>query len=442
MGTAFIAVADDPSAIFFNPAGIAFQTGTSMEMDAVVFVGLFRFTPSDALPGTVVPANGFSGTIKPHFLPLAMMYATHQVSKKMTIGMGFFTPFGLADNFTNFNDSDPNLTKYTGRWAGTRGRLESYWFQPTIGYKVTENLAIGLGPAFVHTHLFLEKSFLNPRDDGLTFGRQAANTVFPGQDTEQAARVISRLLPEGRSRIAGTANSPAFAAGLLYKNPRRKINLGLMYRSAVTSHIQGEASFAFGTGYPLEQYIGAGFLPASFPNQEIKGSFTTPATYGAGIATTRLDKTLISVDFRFQDYARFRDVPLNFSKNSTTDSTIALPAEQRLVFDFNNSWQVAAGVERVINSVMKLRFGWYYDHTPVPDKSVGPIFPDTSRNSFTVGASRTRGNKEFSLHYQAMTMVDRDTNVAANRVQGTNGAYRSFVHFAGMSMRFNMGHAK
>lgn len=46
MGTAFIATADDGSALFYNPAGISFQPGRKMEMDTTTVVGLFRFTPS------------------------------------------------------------------------------------------------------------------------------------------------------------------------------------------------------------------------------------------------------------------------------------------------------------------------------------------------------------------------------------------------------------
>src|SRR4051812_1721822 len=59
MGTAFIATADDGSALFYNPAGIAFQPGTHLQMDSAVVVGLFRFTPSSTPVGQVVPANGY-----------------------------------------------------------------------------------------------------------------------------------------------------------------------------------------------------------------------------------------------------------------------------------------------------------------------------------------------------------------------------------------------
>ncbi|HWP85567.1 MAG TPA: outer membrane protein transport protein, partial [Terriglobia bacterium] len=233
MGTAFTAIADDGSALVFNPAGIAFQPGTRLEMDSLVVVGLFHFFPLDPVPGTVVPEKGFNGSIRPKFIPVASLYFTHQLSERTTFGVGLFTPFGLSANFTNFNDSDPPLTKFTGRYAGTRARLESFWLQPTIAFRITENSSFAVGGALVHTHLLIEQSFLNPLDDGLEFGREAAPTIFPGVDRELAARSIARLLPEGRSRIAGTSNAPGLAAGFLYKHPRGRWNLGLMYRSAV-----------------------------------------------------------------------------------------------------------------------------------------------------------------------------------------------------------------
>ena len=437
VGTAFTAVADDSSALFYNPAGIAFQPGIHMEMDSLVVVGLFRFTPSDPPPGTNGPSNGYPGSVKPHFIPVASMFMTHQFNPKWTVGFGAFTPFGLASNFINFHDSDPSNTKFPGRWAGTRAQLQEFWFQPTVAYRLNENSAIAVGPAFVHTHLYIDRSFLNPADDALTFGRQAASTIFPGVPVNQAAAVIARLLPEGRSRIAGTANSPAFALGYLYKNPRLKTNFGFSFRSSVTNHLSGAAGFGFTSNSALIPYIGSSFLPSAFPNQKITGSFTTPATYAVGVANTSLRNTTISMDFRLQDYRRFQSVPLNFSVNTANSTTSALPAEDRLVFNFRNSYVFGLGVARDIRPDTQLRIGYIYDRSPVVDESVGPLFPDANRNSFTVGGTRKRGEKTYSFFYEAMFMQNRVTNVAANAAQGTNGDYHSFVHLAGLSMQFD-----
>ena len=442
MGTAFTAVADDGSAIYYNSAGIAFQPGFHMEMDGLVVVGLFRFFPSAPPPGQVIPDKGFSGIIKPHFIPVASLYLSKQIRPNWTFGFGVFAPFGLAANFTNFNDGDPALTKFPGRWAGTRASLECFWFQPTIAHKFNESHAIGLGVALVYTHLFLEQSILNPLDDGLDFGREAANTVFPGVDKEQAARAIARLLPEGRSRVAGQAFSPGFNASYLYRNAKHKMNFGLSWRSAVVNHLSGEASFAFGNDYTLKQFVGSDLLFKAFPNQPVHGLFTTPAMYAAGVSKAAKGMTL-SLDFHVQDFYRFSDLPLNFTQTKQTNPDVRTPAEKRLVFDFRNSWQIAFGVEKPLSRRnLTVRAGYFIDYTPVVDKSVGPLFPDASRHSLTVGGSKRTKSAELSLFYEAMWYQNRTVNVSANAVKGTNGLYDNFTHLFGFAMHIGPSKTK
>jgi long-chain fatty acid transport protein len=442
MGTAFTSIADDGSAFYYNPAGLAFQSGTHMEMDAIAVVGLFRFFPSATQPGVTVPENGYSGSVKPHFIPVGSLALSKQLSPRLTVGFGVYVPFGLAANFTNFNDADPAVTKFPGRFAGTRAALQSYWFQPTVAYKVTPNSSIAIGVAVVHTHLFIESSILNPQDDALTFGREAANDVFPGVDKEQAARSIARLLPEGRSRIAGTSNSPGFAAGYMLKHPGSKTSFGLNFRSAVTHHLSGKGSFAFGSNYPLKSFLADDLLAKAFPSQDIKGTFTTPANYGVGVSNSAFWNTTFSFDFRLQDFTRFQSVPLNFSQTQATNKDVRTPAEQRLVFDFRNSYQIAVGAEKVLRPDFAVRTGYFFDRTPVVDKSVGPLFPDANRHGFSVGATKTIKNKEFTLFYEALKFVDRTTAVAANDIKYTNGKYDNFAHVAGAGLRITLGGPK
>ena len=438
MGTAFTAVANDGSALMYNPAGIAFQPGLLFQMDNLVVVGMFHFFPSSPPPGQVIPEKGFNGSIRPKFIPVGALYASNQINDHLTWGVGIFTPFGLSANFTNFNDTDPPLTKFPGRWAGTRARLESAWFQPTLAIRMSQSHSLAVGPALVYTHLLIEQSFLNPLDDALDFGREAADEIFPGVDKEQAARSIARLLPEGRARIAGTSKSPGIAGGYLYRHPTGHFSLGLMYRSAVTHHLEGEASFAFNRGFTLEPFVGSDLLPKAFPNQDIKGTFTTPATYAFGLATKFAGETTLSADFHFQDYRRFSSVPLNFSITEATDEDAQTPAEQRLIFDFRDSFHIAVGLEKYVGG-FAIRGGYLYDRSPVVEKSVGPLFPDANRHSATVGMSLRTSNSEFTLFYEAMQFVNRHTNAAGNAVQGTNGEYRNFAHLAGASLRFTWG---
>ncbi len=443
MGGAFSAIADDPTALYYNPAGIAFVPGVHMEMDSTVVVGLFRFTPSSVPTGQVVPADGYSMNARPHFIPLASAFMTAQYSDRLTFGFAAFTPFGLAANSTNFNDADPALTKIPSRFAGTRVRLESYWFQPTVAYKLKDNLAIAVGPTFVHTHLELEESFLNPLDPngGLKFGATAAPVVLPGVPVNQAAQIIARLLPEGRARFAGTANSPAISGGLLWKNAVGKTNIGLMYRSDVVNHLNGKASFAFGNQpYTLEQYVGPNFLPNAFPGQSITGSLPTPATYGIGFSNPGFRGIRLSADVRMQDYKKFKSVSLDFPINDQGPglSNLGLDPEKILTFDFRESWNFSFGAEKRINETTTVRFGYMFDMSPVPAQSVGPLFPDADRSSFTVGATRKNGTKEMTVFYEAMKFQNRVTNVAANNYQWTNGDYNNFADIFGFGLTFNV----
>jgi long-subunit fatty acid transport protein len=209
-----------------------------------------------------------------------------------------------------------------------------------------------------------------------------------------------------------------------------------MFRSAVTNHLKGKASFAFGSEYTLKQFVGEDLLFKAFPNQDVTGSFTTPATYAAGISTGAFWNTTLALDLRLQDYKRFRSVPLNFSQTRELNDDVRTPAEERLIFDFRNSYHVAAGMEKPLGSLTKLRAGYLYDYSPVVDKSVGPLFPDATRHSFTVGASRRKGNLEFTFFYEAMQFINRTTNVPANAIRFTNGDYRNFAHLAGLGLRF------
>ena len=358
MGGAFTSLADDASAIFYNPAGIAFQKGMQMEMDSLVVVGLFRFFPLTTPPGTAVPSNGYSGSVKPHFLPVASMYMTKSLSDKLSIGFGLYVPFGLAANFTNFNDGDPPNTKFVGRFGGTRAALQSYWFEPVLALRVSKNSAISGGVALVHTHLFLEQSILNPNDKPDDFGRGLAKDVFPGVDPNLAYASFARLLPEGRFRAAATSDTPGFSAGYLYKNERRKFNFGLSWRSSVVHHMKGKASFAFGPDGALQPFLPKDrTLAIEFPNQDIKGTLVTPANYVVGVSTAKFFKAVIAVEFQIQDFKRFQDLPLNFSITKDAQGRdLATKPEQRLDFNFTNSYITHVGVEKHLNPKMDVRF--------------------------------------------------------------------------------------
>ncbi|MBS1856454.1 MAG: outer membrane protein transport protein [Acidobacteria bacterium] len=434
MGGAFVAVASDGSALFYNPAGIAFQPGFRMQMDTLFVHGDFRFTPSQAPNGTIVPPGGYQGFISPQLLMVPNLWMTARVSSRWTVGFGSFAPFGLGGNWTNFQDGDPADTKFVARFHTTRPKMESIWMQPTIAYRVTDNLSVAVGGALVHTHVLLEQSILNPLEEGVVFGKQLAPMIFPGANPTMAGSIIARLLPEGRSRFAATSNNIGGNLGILYWHPRWKTRFGFNYRTAVTQHFQGKASFAFTTNYALKPLAGPDTFAKLFPEQDARATFPTPGTYAVGVATEAFGKNLFALDLQVQDYSRLRYVVLNFTQTVNT----ATPAEARIEYDFHNAYAVRLGWERPLRFAT-VRAGWALDGTPVPEKAVSPLWPDSTRLNFDVGASKMIGRKEVSLFYQFTKFLPRTTNVAANANLFTNGDWRSTAQLFGVAVRFRKG---
>ncbi len=99
-------------------------------------------------------------------------------------------------------------------------------------------------------------------------------------------------------------------------------------------------------------------------------------------------------------------------------------------------------MEKVLSPKLTVRTGYFFDRSPVVDKSVGPLFPDSNRHGFSLGATKTVKNKEFTFFYEALKFVDRTTAVADNDIKYTNGDYRNFAHVLGAGMRFTLGPPK
>ncbi len=87
MGTAFAAVADDPSAIAHNPGGIGFQEGTR------VYLGAMAVAPKTRYKGD----DGHTEETESQIFVVPHAYLTSDLEwNGVTLGLGFFSPFGIG----------------------------------------------------------------------------------------------------------------------------------------------------------------------------------------------------------------------------------------------------------------------------------------------------------------------------------------------------------
>ena len=85
MAGSMIGLVDDASGIYFNPAGIVQGQGLEFMIGAAPIVPFFKATPYGGQE-----QSGVTNIIPPPHL-----YFTYGITDDLTIGIGFFAPFGL-----------------------------------------------------------------------------------------------------------------------------------------------------------------------------------------------------------------------------------------------------------------------------------------------------------------------------------------------------------
>jgi long-chain fatty acid transport protein len=137
MSNAFAAQADDPSALHYNPAGMTQLKGLQFMAGALIVGGSTDFTSP-----TGVTANGDrNGTVA--WPPPGHTYITANLKDlgltalgDLSAGIGLTVPFG---SLTRWPNDGPFRT------ATTFSTLPLLDIKPTLAYKATENLSLGLG---------------------------------------------------------------------------------------------------------------------------------------------------------------------------------------------------------------------------------------------------------------------------------------------------------
>jgi long-chain fatty acid transport protein len=360
---AFTAVADDPSAIFHNAAGIAFLKGKNVYLGATLVSPSFDFVGDDPFPGA-----GVAETSSSLLVTVPTFYYSHQFSESLVFGLGVHSPFGLETAWEN-----PD--RFTGRFLSQRADLKSLSLNPTAAFKLQDRLSLGVGFDFRLAQVKL---------------RRRVPSVNPF--TQKVADIASAELQSDWSTGFG------FNVGFLAK-PSEDWSVGIAYRHKVKVEFGGSAVFnQVTTGYSTFDALVAAALPNGAT--PLATEVTFPGIFSGGLAYRRDDWT-ISAEADWFQWSTFDRLDLVFE--SRPDLSQSIPEE------YQNSWQYRLGIERRIGRTWAVRGGYFYDTTPVPPESVSPLLPDSSRHGFCVGGSWTNGRVRFDLGSWYLKGKDRST---------------------------------
>ena len=370
---AFAARASDASAIYFNPAGLAFQTqgeiylGTTFIMPKVTFYGPI----SDANDPAIQNA---SKMVSQTFTPINL-YATYPATEDLHVGLGVMNPYGLGTEW------DPT---WVGKYITTKVDLQSFYYTPTVAYKLSDKLAVGAGLDIVTGTVKLQ---------------QALNVV----NTDTRVTIDMK-----------TKTAYGFNVGIQYKiNPEWRF--GASYRSAVKMDASGTATFD--PQFPL--------AALNVVNDDVTSSLKLPATAFVGLSYKATPQLELEADYQFIGWSSYKQLEIDFKNDPTKNITSPK--------NYSDTYIIRVGGEYTMDA-FQFRAGYLYDHSPVSAAYVEPLLPDANRNGVNVGLGY-RITNQISVDVSYM-FLKFDQAKAVNTKINFDGTYNANANLIGIDVGY------
>lgn len=361
-GGAWAARAYDGSAIFFNPAGLGFQKqgsvylGTTIIMPQSTFYGptnLGQSTKNEMVSQTFTPIN---------------IYVTYPITEDLHVGIGVNNPYGLG---TEWPDT------WSGRYITQKVDLKSFYFSPTVAYKVSDQLSLGVGFNYVTGDVTLSRM------------------VSPGD-----AQVELDL--------SGTGTG--FNAGVLFK-ATPELSIGLSYRSSVNIEATGTADFTPSS--------------ALFPEGDAGAALELPSTAFVGVAYKIMENFELEADYQFVGWSSYKELAIEFKKNNSKSVSPK---------NYEDTFIIRVGGEYTMDA-LQIRCGYLFDNNPVTDHYSEPLLPDSDRNGFNIGAGY-KINEALSVDVSYLFLKFADRKVTNTEVQ-FDGTYQATANLFGINFGYN-----
>lgn len=372
MAGAGSALFTDETSIFYNPGGLAKMdhNAVSAGISTVMYRSAFKESGSNQVYNTrsqVTPPFSVFATFGPD-------------NARWKAGLGVYTPYGGA---VDWGDSWP------GKYELNHLKLRAIYIQPTISYKLTDNLSVGAG--FVYNIGMVD-----------------------------LARSLPLFLTDGSSahaKLTGTGTGIGYNVGAHY-NFDNNVAISLSYRSKVVTKLKkGDAEFTVPDA-----------VAASFPDTKFSAELPLPASLNLGLSVPVSDKVDIVADGTFIQYNIYKKLVFDYA-----DNTLLLQDTEQIK-NYKNAFSGKVGVNYKANEKLAVRAGVGYVKTPVDKDYVYAETPDNDRIMGALGLSYAINDK-FSLHaaYVLQKLKERTVTSPVTQIEG---AYKTNIHAPSISFTY------
>jgi long-chain fatty acid transport protein len=400
LGGAFTATADDGSALFYNPAGIAFLEGTTIDLSIVPVIPDAKFTGATLPHATGAPPRGQT---KSKVFPLPGIYVTRQVATDLRLGIGFYAPFGLGVEWKNPEE-------WVGRRSSYDVDLETFYITPAAALRLGERAAISIGLDLAWSAIELK------RYSAIEFG-----------PTAELVDVLDTKL-EGNSDLNVTP------CGGVLVHITDKLSLGGMYHAPKTLRFDdGDATLTNVAPAALAATVDQQLAAMGGANQKVRTRLKLPWILSLGVGYQIHERAHLEFDAVRFGWSNFDQLAIDFVSPTNPDQTIKE--------DYEDIWQLRFGLDLDVAEGWKAMLGYIHDNTPQPIGSISPLLPDATREDISLGVQYQTGSVRLTATYMAVLFQDRSNVVGGQvvRFEETQpaGAYDSVANIFGAGFGYS-----
>lgn len=356
---AYVARAEDGSALFINPAGLA-----HLDRREIAFSLKFAFQGSHySNVGQTIWGSDQKVDALPHFV-------FHDKVGRFAYGVGTTTSY--------FYDLDWNAAEdYPGRFLSTGSTFEGQEWSAGGAFEVTERISLGASLRYIQNQYDISRRLPREIDDGLG----------------------GTLIYEVDERVHGDGDAVGFTlAGQYYKS--RWFSMGFTYQSGTKVDLDGNRTFALATRETDARAMEA--FAAGFAESNMQTQIWLPQRICMGVATKVTVRTRLEIDVTWDDWSDWKSSVFTFGPDGSA-GVWEISRDMGDVFGL----KVAGDFQHRKNLLWSM--GLAMRRGVVDSADVEPSFPDADCFTYAGGVSYLVEQWIFQVAY--VYQQYRDTTV-------------------------------
>ena len=345
----------DVSDIFFNPAVTA---GKDKKEIIASFSYLRLAIDPDNISSNFVAGkrNGTESRNVGTQKLIPALYFSSPINDKMAFNLAISSPFGLE---TKYNKN------WSGRFRALNSSISTLNVNPSLAYKITNDLSFGAGVMAQYYTANLTKE------------------------------VFSSATTTGLGTVDGSDWGYGYNLGLKY-DISKDLKVGLGYRSKIDYKLKGNVD--------VNDNLASKF----------KAKTTTPESMSLGVAFDVNSDLQIVADSLWTRWSRLKKLDVVAQNPLLSGST---------QFNWNDSFLHSVGANYALNKNNLLRTGLAYEKEAMNDRNREPIVPSSDKYWITAGLNHKLGNGfEVDLAYVHQIYKTAKINIANYGDKGLQGS--------------------